>query len=173
VTAATVLEILSVLRCARIGVWIDGGWGVDALLGYQSRPHDDLDVVVALDHAPSLQEVLGRRGFALAADELPVRFVLAHPDLGRIDFHTVTFDASGGGIQPQPNGGTFRYPPDGFTTGTILSQQVSCISAEVQMLCHRGYDPTEKDVHDVRLLHERFGLAVPREYVRFATGWTV
>lgn len=27
-----------------IEVWIDGGWGIDALLGEQTRPHQDLDI---------------------------------------------------------------------------------------------------------------------------------
>jgi lincosamide nucleotidyltransferase A/C/D/E len=33
------------------GVWycIEGGWGVDALLEAQTRPHDDLDLGVRLD----------------------------------------------------------------------------------------------------------------------------
>ncbi len=118
-TAGTVLELLDVLKSAGIEVWLDGGWGVDALLGYQSRPHDDLDVVVALAQVPRLQDVLGSRGFTVFADELPIRLVMVQPDLGRIDFHTVTFDESGGGVQLQPNGGTFRYPPDGFTFGAI------------------------------------------------------
>jgi lincosamide nucleotidyltransferase A/C/D/E len=165
-TAETVLELYHLLRSAGIEVWLDGGWGVDALLGFQSRPHDDLDVVVALDQVSRLQEILSSRGFALTEDELPIRFVMAHPDLGHIDFHTVTFDEGGGGVQVQPRGGSFRYPPEGFTTGVVLSQRVSCISAEVQILCHRGYEPDEKDVHDVLLLHEHFELALPPEYER-------
>jgi lincosamide nucleotidyltransferase A/C/D/E len=34
---------------AGLVVWLDGGWGVDALLGYRSRPHQDLDLVIARD----------------------------------------------------------------------------------------------------------------------------
>jgi lincosamide nucleotidyltransferase A/C/D/E len=167
VTAETVLALLDLLKSAEIEAWLDGGWGVDALLGYQSRHHDDLDVVVALDHVARLQEVLVPRGFEVSEDHLPVRFVMAHPDLGHIDFHTVTFDPGGGGVQVQPNGGTFRYPPEGFTFGMVLSERVSCISAEVQMLCHRGYEPDEKSGHDVLLLHQQFGLDLPPEYERF------
>ncbi len=170
VTGETVLELLHLLEAAGIDLWLDGGWGVDALLGYQSRPHQDLDAVVALSNVPHLQAVLGARGFTLSTDELPVRFVMAHPDLGRIDFHTVTFDEGGGGVQPQPSGGTFRYPPEGFTVGTVLSQSVNCISPEVQMLCHRGYEPDEKDAHDVLILHQHFGLALPPEYRGLCAG---
>ena len=110
-TAESVVELLEVLKSLAIEVWLDCGWGVDALLGYQSRPHNDLDLVVELDHVTSIQEVLGSRGFRLSEDELRVRFVMVHPERGQIDFHTVTFDEEGGWVQVQPNGGTFRYPP--------------------------------------------------------------
>jgi lincosamide nucleotidyltransferase A/C/D/E len=29
-----------------IGIWIDGGWGVDGLLGEETRPHADLDIFI-------------------------------------------------------------------------------------------------------------------------------
>ena len=44
--AQDVLEIVAYLDAAGVRVWLDGGWGVDALLGEQTRPHKDLDIVV-------------------------------------------------------------------------------------------------------------------------------
>jgi len=167
VNADTVLELLDVLERAGVDAWADGSWGVDALLGRQTRPHDDLDVVVALDRVVRIQEVLGSRGFTLAEDQLPVRFVLSHVQLGHVDFHTVSFDTEGGGLQPQPNGKTFRYPPEGFVSGSIAGHPVRCISAEVQILCHLGYEPKEKDVHNVLLLHHAFGIELPSSYRGF------
>jgi len=35
-----------------IRVWIDGGWGVDALLAEQTRPHEDLDIVIPEGDVP-------------------------------------------------------------------------------------------------------------------------
>ena len=166
VQAETVLEILDALARAGVDAWVDGGWGVDALLGRQTRPHQDLDLVVALDRAARIQEALGARGFAMTEDHRPIRFVLSHPELGHVDFHTVAFDDDGAGMQPQPGGGTFRYPPDGFVTGSIAGRAVRSISAEVQVLCHRGYEATEKDVQDVLALHRAFGVALPRVYRR-------
>jgi lincosamide nucleotidyltransferase A/C/D/E len=167
VTAAAALEILEALERAGVDAWVDGGWGVDALLGRQTRPHEDLDLVVALDRVDRIRAALGAAGFTLADDQLPVRFVLAHPEHGRVDFHTVTFDAEGGGLQPQPSGGTFRYPPEGFVTGSIGGRPVRCISADVQVLCHLGYEPKEKDVQDVLALHQALGTKLPRSYERF------
>lgn len=164
--AETVVEILETLASAGVDAWVDGGWGVDALLGRQTRPHEDLDLVVGLDCVARIQDVLGARGFTLTEDRLPVRFVLAHGVLGHVDFHTVTFDADGGGLQPQPSGNVFRYPPSGFVSGSVAGRAVRCISADVQILCHLGYEPKEKDVHDVVALHRTLGVDVPSSYRR-------
>jgi len=167
VNPETVVDLLQALQASGVDSWVDGGWGVDALLGRQTRPHEDHDLVVALGQVPRIRAVLGSRGFILAEDELPVRFVLSHPQLGHIDFHTVTFDDHGAGLQPQPSGTVFRYPPEGFVCGCIAGQAVRCISAEVQVLCHLGYEPKEKDVHDVLALHHAFGVTLPATYRRF------
>jgi lincosamide nucleotidyltransferase A/C/D/E len=45
-TAADVVEILGWLGTASVDVWLDGGWGVDALVGEQTREHNDLDLIV-------------------------------------------------------------------------------------------------------------------------------
>ena len=50
--AERVLEILDRLRSHGVTASVDGGWGVDALVGRQTRPHEDLDLVVALGDAP-------------------------------------------------------------------------------------------------------------------------
>jgi lincosamide nucleotidyltransferase A/C/D/E len=163
VTADRVLEILAVLRSSGVRATLDGGWGVDALLGRETRAHEDLDLVVALGDAARIQEALRPLGFALHEDHLPVRFVLRR-DREQLDFHTVTFDPEGGGVQPQPGGGSFRYPPEGFVLGQVRGESVPCISARVQVLCHLGYAPTAKDAHDVLELCRAFGLPVPETY---------
>jgi lincosamide nucleotidyltransferase A/C/D/E len=166
VTGDRVLELLAVLRSAGVDAILDGGWGVDALLERETRPHDDLDLVVALDDVPRIHEALRPHGFALHDDQLPVRFVLRR-DGEQLDFHTVTFDAQGGGVQPQPSGGSFRYPPEGFVTGRVRGLSVRCVSAPVQVLCNLGYEPKDKDIEDVLHLCRSFDLRVPDAYARF------
>ena len=164
-TAANVLEVLDRLASCGVEVWIDGGWGVDALIGRETRPHGDLDVVVALEGVEAIRRALEPLGFSVLEDELPTRFVMRHADDRRVDFHTVSFDAEGGGIQVQQDGSRFRYTPEGLgAAGSVGSRAVRCISPELQLLCHRGYDPDETDRHDVRLLCRRFGLAAPESY---------
>ncbi|WP_226863290.1 nucleotidyltransferase domain-containing protein [Mycolicibacterium baixiangningiae] len=45
-------EVLALYRAAvaaGVRLWVDGGWCVDALVGEQTREHDDLDVAVDRD----------------------------------------------------------------------------------------------------------------------------
>ncbi len=165
-TAERVLELLATLRARGVSATLDGGWGVDALLGRETRPHEDLDLVVALCDAQRIQDALGPLGFALHEDQRPVRFVLRRAG-EQLDFHTVTFDAAGGGVQPQPGGGSFRYPPEGFVRGQVRGEWVPCISPSVQVRCHLGYEPTAKDAEDVLRLCRAFGLPIPEPYERF------
>jgi len=46
-----------------VEVWLDGGWGVDALVGEQTRVHKDLDLIVLGEHASRMRELLSRHGF--------------------------------------------------------------------------------------------------------------
>jgi lincosamide nucleotidyltransferase A/C/D/E len=166
VTAERVLELLSILRASGVTATLDGGWGVDPLLGRETRRHEDLDLVVALSDVPRIQAALRPVGFVLHEDHLPVRFVLRR-NAEQLDFHTVIFDPEGGGVQPQPGSGSFRYPPEGFVLGRVRGVSVPCISARVQVLCHLGYAPTPKDAHDVLELCRVFGLSVPEAYTGF------
>ena len=61
--SSSLVELLRLLDDAAIQVWLDGGWGVDALLETQTRQHKDVDIILRLADVPKLQEVLGRRGF--------------------------------------------------------------------------------------------------------------
>ncbi len=44
VTKENLLEVLDLLDSINMRYWIDGGWGVDILLGKQHREHRDIDV---------------------------------------------------------------------------------------------------------------------------------
>lgn len=64
-SSSALVELLQLLDGAAILVWLDGGWGVDALLGTRTRPHQDVDIILSVADVPKLQEILGRRGFAI------------------------------------------------------------------------------------------------------------
>jgi len=167
-SAERVTWLLDRLAGAGVRAIVDGGWGVDALLRTQTREHEDLDLVVALADCPRILAAFAALEFEIREDERPVRCAIANSRGEQLDLHTVAFDADGGGNQPQPNGGSFRYPPEGFVAGEIGGHCVECVSAPVQLLCHLGYAPTEKDARDVLALCRRFGLAIPRGYEAFS-----
>ena len=165
--APSVLSVVSSLQQAGVRVWLDGGWGVDALVGEQTRDHDDLDCVIALVDAPTAQDALAAIGFAVTLDERPTRFVVWDRFDRRVDFHTVTFDIRGGATQQLQDGTIAPFPPQGFSGfGQVAGVRVACLTAEVQSLHHLGYDPDEKDHHDMGLLADRFGIDLPAPYQR-------
>ena len=162
-----VIDVLDRLEAAGIRFWVDGGWGVDALVGTQTRDHEDLDVVVARDDCERAVEVLGGAGFTHdveAQPGLPARFVLQAPGGRRVDLHPVVFDAAGNGWQPLPENAWGAYPSEGLgATGAIEGRTVPCLTAELQLRHHLGYPWDEHDRHDMGLLAERFGLMLPPE----------
>ena len=69
--APDVIEVINALGSASVDVWVHGGWGIDALLGEQTRAHDDLDVIIRADGVKALIRVTRELGFAMMTDELP------------------------------------------------------------------------------------------------------
>jgi lincosamide nucleotidyltransferase A/C/D/E len=160
--AADVLAVVRALEADGIAVWLDGGWGVDALLEQETREHDDLDVVLELAHARQVAESLRRLGYELVAGGAPKSFVLVDSDGRQVDVHPVTFDAEGGGVYQMDDGKTWVYPAQGFTgRGTVAGERVRCLSPEVQVRVHAGYELTDKDYRELWLLRERFGVEPP------------
>ncbi|MDD4876492.1 MAG: hypothetical protein PHQ86_05115 [Dehalococcoidales bacterium] len=165
-TALSVNEIITILKKTDVEVWLDGGWAVDALFKKQTREHEDLDVVVNINQIPIIKQSLSSKCFKVTEDELPTRLVMTDTKNRRIDFHTVTFDNEGGGIQKLQDGRTYRYPPHGFIGfGEVGGQKVKCLTAEVQAECHYGYQPDDKDRHDMRILNRYFGIVLKNPYI--------
>jgi lincosamide nucleotidyltransferase A/C/D/E len=168
-TAENVIEVVDALERAGVVAWVEGGWGVDALLEEQTREHDDLDLVLGVDHVPALVVVLARLGFAEVKTwpESPEVFVMRAPDDRRVDVHPVRFDANGDGVQRIEGGRTWAYPADGFTAeGSIGGRRVRCQSARVQVLCHAGYELVASDAHDLRALRDRFDVELSAQQER-------
>lgn len=154
-----VLSVLTLLREAGADVVIAGGWGIDALLGEETREHRDLDILHRREQEGAVVAALEAAGYTETLDRRPVRFVLSHPAGPEIDLHPLVFAADGSAVQSSLDPGEpFRYPASCFVTGTIGATTVRCISAEQQALFHQGYEPAERDVADMRRLSERFGL---------------
>jgi len=160
-----VLAVVAVLEHAHIRVWIDGGWGVDALLGSESRRHADLDLALELSDVTAIEDLLrSELGYAVSVDELPTRLELSEQD-HKVDLHPLVFDEQGNGRQQLPDGSFGIYTASGLAaTGSNAGHPVRCLSAELQLQFHLGYEPDEADRQDVAHLCELFGLPLPDPY---------
>ena len=167
-TQADVGDVLDRLNAARIESWLDGGWGVDALLGEQTRPHNDLDLIMRVEDVAEMRRILAGDGFRLVTGEPDSNFVL-RDDRGReIDVHPVRFAEDGNGIYRMENGDDWVFPAAGFAgAGRLGARPVRCLTADVQMTDHStGYEPGDTDFHDMRLLNARLGTTLLPPYDR-------
>jgi lincosamide nucleotidyltransferase A/C/D/E len=162
------LELYRALERLGVEIWIDGGWGVDALLEKQTRTHKDLDIAIQEKDVPKLRELLGSRGYGdIKLEEArPHNFVLADAKGHEIDVHVIALDGKGNGIYGPAEDGQM-YPAASLTgTGKIDGHEIRCISPEWVVKFHSGYELKEKDLEDVSAICEKFGIELPEEYRR-------
>ncbi|OGO26339.1 MAG: tRNA nucleotidyltransferase [Chloroflexi bacterium RBG_16_54_11] len=160
-TAGDVLEVVLLFEQNHIQVIIDGGWGVDALLGEQTRLHSDLDIAMPHKFVPLARELLEARGYTDVPrpDTRDCNFVLGDKLGHLVDFHTYTFDEQGNLMFGLP------YPLDSLNgSGTIDGHLVRCITPEWLVKFHTGYQLDENDYRDIRALCQRYRIEVPVEY---------
>jgi len=167
-TARDAREIYQLLGEARIRCWVVGGWGIDALIGRQTRPHKDLDVLLVRGEHARARERLHRNGFILdftweentEVDSGPgvtpghgggppvhTAYVLVDGDGRQIDVHVLDDDLT-------PLWTTDRAFVSGAleATGTIDGIQVRCLSAQMQRIAHSGYPLPDEQRRDLELL---------------------
>jgi lincosamide nucleotidyltransferase A/C/D/E len=160
-TGQDVVDFLELCAQNSVDIWIDGGWGVDALLGEQTRPHLDLDIALRHADVPKLRALLEERGYRDVPrdDTRECNFVMGDSSGHVVDFHSFTFDEAGKHIFG------VEYPFESLTgEGSIAGRPVQCISVEWMVEFHTGYELDENDLHDVLALHERFGVEIPSDY---------
>lgn len=166
-SADAAVELMQLFDQHRVEVFVDGGWGVDALLGRQTRAHADLDIALQHKDVPLLRKLLEERGYRDMPrdDTRDCNFVLGDDKGHEVDFHSYTYDTDGKLVFGIP------YPLDSLTgSGSIQGYPVKCISPEWLVKFHSGYELDEDDYYDVAALCERFGIPLPVEYERFRRG---
>jgi lincosamide nucleotidyltransferase A/C/D/E len=163
-SAVRAREIYQLLTGQGIRCWVVGGWGIDALLGRESRAHKDLDVLlVSCEHLGAWQ-LLHRAGFLLAyrweenedvvwdgagGITLPTAYVLSDREESQIDVHVLGDDLS-------PMWITDRALIVGAleASGTIDGLTVACMSAPMQRIAHTGYVLPQEQRRDLQLLDD-------------------
>ena len=161
-TEKEAINLLKKAEQINVTIWITGGWGIDALVEKQTRPHNDIDIFIERKDAGKFVKMLVLDGYR----EIQMEYTTAD--------HTVWQDADNRTIDLHifefVDDKTIRfenenYPFEVFSgKGKIGGMEVNCLTAEAQLLFHQGYEHSEKDKADVLLLCETFGFEIPEEY---------
>jgi lincosamide nucleotidyltransferase A/C/D/E len=165
-TGSDVKELYLALERVGVLIWIDGGWGVDALLGRQTRGHADLDIALQAHDVARFRTLLDGLGFRDVPrdDTSSWNFVMADPAERKIDVHVISFDENGNGILGPPELGN-AYPAGALDgAGVVEGLNVRCVTPEFMVKFRTGYVPRPSDYADVKLLCDRFGIDYPEEY---------
>lgn len=149
---AEVRRVVAELTRAGARVWVGGGWGVDVLVGRQTRVHRDLDLALDASHETVAFSVLESLGYDVETDRRPVRVEFVARGRGWVDLHPVEFDSDGRGRQADVGGRFFDYPPHAFREGMIEDVRLPCLSLEQQRRFHSGYELRDVDRQDLRWL---------------------
>lgn len=148
--ARDAVGVLSALDDAGIEAHVTGGWGIDALVGRQTRRHRDLDLVVLDAQLGGALRVLASMGFVLRAQQmvpeagLPQSLACVSRRGRRVDLHPLD------GSPARANGSA--EASFAVARGAIAGRAVSCLSAQTQLAHHAGYPSRIVDAHDVELV---------------------
>lgn len=159
-SAEYVVELYQLFEENGVMIWVDGGWGVDALLEEQTREHADLDIAIDHTHEAKMRELLDNRGYNVVQtnDKTDWQYVLGDGQ-HLIDVHVFGFDEAGNNTY-----GT-KYPKGSLAgTGKINGVVVRCIEPKWMMQFHTRYKLTDADRHDVAALCAKFNLPLPPEH---------
>lgn len=160
-TSDMVVDLYNWFKDNDIAIWIDGGWGVDALLGKQTREHADLDIAVHRKDNAKLRQLLEGNGYKeeLRFDSSEFMYVMKNEAGQSVDVHAFEFDENGNHIYG------IEYPFGSLSgTGVIDGREVKCIPPKFMFQFKTGYEPREVDLHDVRALSAKFGFKLPSRY---------
>jgi len=166
VKAEDVIHLCQCFDRANLAFWIDGGWGVDALLGKQTREHSDLDLAVHFADLAAFEHALHPEGFVRVAraGDPEWNWVLHHESGHSVDLHGFVPDGEGNGILGDPKDNAM-YPVGALCgSGTINGVKLRCVAAPFVLAFRNGFEPRDVDRHDVAALCAHFGLARPSRF---------
>jgi 2'-5' RNA ligase len=175
--APLVADVTEAIDRAGVQAWVMGGWATDAVLGEQTRDHVDLDIVFEAENdgeRRALDAVSGL-GFKFVRREpipgwLSARIVLSDDHGHLVDLHPASFSRDRV-VAQTADGNIVRLDrADAFTVGEVAGRPVPCLSAQLQIAVHRGYEIREIDQKDVVRLCAAANLPLPPEYERRRLG---
>jgi lincosamide nucleotidyltransferase A/C/D/E len=165
--ASDVIELLDALESQGIQVWLNGGWGVDALVGHQTRDHDDLDITISSEDKQKYADTMAELGFGTFRTDNEFNWVLVDGRGRLVDVHLVDFSEtkrSGDGIEIYGSAGLPFEVGSLEGGGEIDGRKVKCETAEFQIRGRTRYEPDEQDYKDVLTLCRAFSIEVPEMF---------
>jgi lincosamide nucleotidyltransferase A/C/D/E len=166
--AKDVISLHTELESMGISTWLNGGWGVDALLGRQTRPHADVDIFIQEKDVEQVRVLLETKGYKEIKLEIarPFNFVYGDAAGREVDVHG--FNYIGMDKVIYGTGTSAEVFPAAVLKGIgeIEGKKVKCISPEWAVKWHTGYKLREIDFQDVAALCLKFGIKPPEEYTR-------
>lgn len=151
-SAHDAVSLYGTIAAGGIRCWVMGGWGVDAVLRAETRPHHDLDLLVSVEDLGALLEWFASHGFSrnlIWAEEnrwvniggisRPTAFVEVDGSGREIDVHVVELidHAAPRVLCDVP----WRFDDRSLeAVGVIAGNEVRCVSAKTQLQMHTGYE---------------------------------
>jgi lincosamide nucleotidyltransferase A/C/D/E len=160
-------EFMAALQAHGVAACVGGGWAVDALVGKQTRPHEDLDIWVDAADTEALFAAVVDQGLDRIypwPGDRPWNFVLHDGESRRVDLHMYELLANGRlhyGSVTAPFVFTER---DLSGRGQIAGIPVRCERPEFALQNRTGYKARDTDRHDVAVLCGHFGIQLPHSY---------
>jgi lincosamide nucleotidyltransferase A/C/D/E len=155
---AGVVAVVGRLEAVGIPVWLSGGWGVDALVGHQTRRHGDLDLLLDCVHEQRAVAELAALGYHTLTSEpgpgpLVPRRVVVYDAMGRsVDLHPVDLGHWLATAIAERLPDADDPETAAFAEGHIGERRVQCLSAALQIAAHEGYPGRDVDRHDLDVL---------------------
>jgi lincosamide nucleotidyltransferase A/C/D/E len=152
--AADVLTVADAVAACTDDWWLAGGWGVDALIGRQTRRHSDVDVLIHADHAVEAE-------VAAALQRLGLRRLGERYTPNAITTRRVWFaDSAGHSVDLLPvdlDRHPFRHEDgvaNAFSVGVVGGRRLPCLSRDVHLNYRLGFPLRDIDQTDMRALEE-------------------
>ena len=161
-TAGVAFELVKLFEQNQIEMTLDGGWGVDARLGEQNRPHADLDIVIAYKDVTRLRGQLESKVFVDVThpDTRECNFVMDDEQGPLIDMHTNTYDPVA-----HPEYG-IDYPLESLKgCGLLKGYPFRCISLEYMVKFHTGSQSMKWIIWMVKLCVNTLASTCPQSMI--------
>lgn len=159
-----VVRVLELAEIASIPIVIAGGWAVDALLGWQTRSHNDLDIAINRSYLMRFLGILSRIGYGLIAEanKDDLSFVLDNGAGHQIEIHAYSRDEKGRIVSGS------RFPSNSLTgQGKIGHLKVSCLAPEWLVDSYTDKDINQKTLQDLKYICNLFRLPLPIEFQEY------